>query len=230
MSQNGSPVDGSLTSSPLDLPAHEQATQLRAGDITARGLAELAFARVRAQEPALNAYITLIEDEALAQADAADARLRSGEAAPLTGIPIGVKDLLSTRGVATTAASRMLDGFRPIVDSTVVAKLREAGAVFVGKTNLDEFAMGSSTEHSAFGPTHNPWDLERVPGGSSGGSAATVAARRRAALARHRHRRLDPPAGRPLRHPRPEAHVRARQPLRCRRLRFLARAGRPLRA
>ena len=135
-----------------------------------------ALARVRAQEPALNAYITLTDDEALAQADAADARLRAGDAAPLTGIPIGVKDLLSTRGVPTTAASRMLDGFTPIVDSTVVAKLREAGAVFVGKTNLDEFAMGSSTEHSAFGQTHNPWDLERVPGGSSGGSAATVAA------------------------------------------------------
>ncbi len=160
----------------LDLPAHEQARRLRDGEVTARQLAELALRRVVAQEPALHAYITLTEEDALVQADAADARLRAGDATALTGIPIGIKDLLSTRGVPTTAGSRMLQGFHPIVDSTVVAKLREAGAVFVGKTNLDEFAMGSSTEHSAFGQTHNPWDLGRVPGGSSGGSAATVAA------------------------------------------------------
>lgn len=160
----------------LDLPAHEQAARLRSGEVTARQLAEAALARVRAQEAALGAYITFMDDEALAQADEADARLRAGNAAPLTGIPVGVKDLLSTKGVLTTAASRMLEGFRPIIDCTVVSRLREAGAVFVGKTNLDEFAMGSSTEHSAFGQTHNPWDLDRVPGGSSGGSAATVAA------------------------------------------------------
>ncbi len=160
----------------LDLPAHEQAVRLRAGAVTARALAEAATRRARAQEPALNAYITLTDDEALAQAAAADERLRAGSGGPLTGVPIAIKDLLSTRGIETTAASRMLRGFRPIVDCTVVTKLRTAGAVFVGKTNLDEFAMGSSTEHSAYGPTHNPWALDRVPGGSSGGSAATVAA------------------------------------------------------
>jgi len=160
----------------LDAPAHEQAKQLRSGGVTSRALTEAALARVHAQEASLNAYITVTDHEALEQADAADARLRAGNVAPLTGIPIGVKDLLSTKGVETTAASNMLRGFKPIIDCTVVAKLREAGAVFVGKTNLDEFAMGSSTEHSAYGPTHNPWDLERVPGGSSGGSAATVAA------------------------------------------------------
>jgi aspartyl-tRNA(Asn)/glutamyl-tRNA(Gln) amidotransferase subunit A len=160
----------------LDLTAHEQAAHLRSGAVTARALAQAALARVGAQEASLNAYISINEPEALAQADAADARLRAGNAAPLTGIPIGVKDLLSTKGVATTAASNMLRNFTPIIDCTVVAKLREAGAVFVGKTNLDEFAMGSSTEHSAFGATHNPWALDRVPGGSSGGSAATVAA------------------------------------------------------
>ncbi|MEE8421320.1 MAG: Asp-tRNA(Asn)/Glu-tRNA(Gln) amidotransferase subunit GatA [Dehalococcoidia bacterium] len=160
----------------LDRTAHEHAAALRAGEYTARALAEATLARVHGQEPALNAYITVTEDEALAQADAADERLSAGDAGPLTGIPIAIKDLLSTRGVLTTAGSRMLGNFVPIVDCTVVARLREAGAVFVGKTNLDEFAMGSSTEHSAYGATHNPWDLERVPGGSSGGSAATVAA------------------------------------------------------
>jgi aspartyl-tRNA(Asn)/glutamyl-tRNA(Gln) amidotransferase subunit A len=160
----------------LGRTAHEQAAALRGGQVTARALAEATLARVHAQDDALNAYITFMDDEALEQADAADVRLRGGDAGPLTGIPVGVKDLLSTACVATTAASNMLRNFKPIIDCTVVAKLREAGAVFVGKTNLDEFAMGSSTEHSAFGPTHNPWDLERVPGGSSGGSAATVAA------------------------------------------------------
>ena len=160
----------------LDRPAHEHAARLRAGDYTARALAEATLRRVRDQEPRLNAYITITDELALAQAEAADERLRSGDAAPLTGIPVAIKDLLSVVGVETTAGSRMLQGFVPVMDCTVVAKLREAGAVFVGKANLDEFAMGSSTEHSAFGPTHNPWDLARVPGGSSGGSAATVSA------------------------------------------------------
>ncbi len=158
------------------LPAHEHARRLRAGDYTSRALTEAALLRVESQEPQLNAYVTIMRDEALAQADAADERLRAGDTAPLTGVPIAVKDLLSTQGVRTTAGSRMLHDFVPIIDCTVVTKLREAGAVFVGKANLDEFAMGSSTEHSVFGPTKNPWDLERVPGGSSGGSAATVAA------------------------------------------------------
>ncbi len=165
-----SPID-------LDLTAHEHTGRLRAGEYTARALADAVLARVRAQEPALNAYITVTEELALAQADAADTRIKNGDTGPLVGIPVGVKDLLSTKGVQTTAASHMLQGFVPVLDCTVVERLNAAGAVTIGKTNLDEFAMGSSTEHSYFGPTKNPWDLARVPGGSSGGSAATVAAR-----------------------------------------------------
>ncbi len=160
----------------LDRTAHEHATALRAGDYSARQLAEATLARVRAQEH-LNAYITLTEELALAQADAADARIQAGDAGPLTGIPVGVKDLLSTKGIPTSAGSRMLEGYRPVFDCTVVERLQQAGAVVIGKTNLDEFAMGSSNEHSAFGPVRNPWDTSKVPGGSSGGSAATVAAR-----------------------------------------------------
>ncbi|MFA7248198.1 MAG: Asp-tRNA(Asn)/Glu-tRNA(Gln) amidotransferase subunit GatA [Dehalococcoidia bacterium] len=161
----------------LDRTAHEHAACLRAGDYTSRALTEATLARIHAQDSDLNAYITFTDELALAEADEADARLRSGDPGPLVGVPVAVKDLLSTQGIQTTAASKMLEGFVPIVDCTVVRRLKQAGAVIVGKTNLDEFAMGSSTEHSAFGPTRNPWALDRVPGGSSGGSAATVASR-----------------------------------------------------
>ena len=154
--------------------AHEL---LKTRAIGARELLDAVEARVAAVDGEIHAYLTLCREAARAQADAADRRLRNGEGVtPLTGIPIALKDNLCTTGVKTTCASKILEGFIPPYDATVVERLRAQGAVFVGKTNMDEFAMGSSTENSAFGVTRNPWDRTRIPGGSSGGSAAAVAA------------------------------------------------------
>jgi aspartyl-tRNA(Asn)/glutamyl-tRNA(Gln) amidotransferase subunit A len=150
---------------------------LRAGDFSAVDLLEAVWKRAAITEAHLHAYLTLDRNGARAAAEAADAALAGdGEPGPLTGVPIAVKDNMCTRGVETTASSKMLSGYLPPYDATVVTRLREAGAVIVGKTNLDEFAMGSSTENSAYGPTRNPWNPDMVPGGSSGGSAAAVAA------------------------------------------------------
>ncbi len=161
-----------------DLTIAQAAVSLRVKEISAR---ELTQAHIDGMEQlaGLNAYITSTPDIALAQADAADAALARGEAGPLAGIPLGIKDLFCTAGIRTTAGSRILAPFVPPYESTVTAKLLQDGAVFLGKTNLDEFAMGSSNESSAFGPVTNPWSPEAtvlVPGGSSGGSAAAVAA------------------------------------------------------
>ena len=149
---------------------------LDAGDWSARELAQEALARIDAGNPALNCFITVSAEQALAAADAADASIAAGTAGPLTGIPIAHKDVFCTAGVPTTCGSRMLAEFVPPYDATVVARLGGAGAVCVGKTNMDEFAMGASTETSWFGPAHNPWDRRRTPGGSSGGAASAVAA------------------------------------------------------
>jgi aspartyl-tRNA(Asn)/glutamyl-tRNA(Gln) amidotransferase subunit A len=167
------------------LHAHEMAALLRSGEVSSRELTQAHLAVAERQNRALNAWLVINRAEALAQADLADARIaaarHSGPEAlaalhPLCGIPIGLKDLVSVKGGQATAGSKILKGYIAPFDSTVTARLREAGAVFIGKTNMDEFAMGSSTEHSAYGPTANPWNLARVPGGSSGGSAAVVAA------------------------------------------------------
>jgi aspartyl-tRNA(Asn)/glutamyl-tRNA(Gln) amidotransferase subunit A len=150
---------------------------LRRREFSALELTRACLERIAALEPRLNAFLTVAESEALAQAKAADRRLAEATPAPdLCGIPLGIKDIFATRGIRTTCASRILENFVPPFDATVIERLREAGAVFLGKLNMDEFAMGSSTENSAFGPTRNPFDLNRVPGGSSGGSAAAVAA------------------------------------------------------
>jgi aspartyl-tRNA(Asn)/glutamyl-tRNA(Gln) amidotransferase subunit A len=160
----------------IKLNIAEAQAKLRKRDISARELTRACLDRIAAVEPKLNAFITVTEAEALGQADAADAMLAKADAPPLCGIPLGIKDIYATKGVKTTCASKILANFVPPFDATVIAKLRAEGAVFVGKANMDEFAMGSSTENSAFGPTRNPHDLERVAGGSSGGSAAAVAA------------------------------------------------------
>ncbi|HNY27927.1 MAG TPA: Asp-tRNA(Asn)/Glu-tRNA(Gln) amidotransferase subunit GatA, partial [Candidatus Sumerlaeota bacterium] len=164
-------------SEPYSWTVHEASAKLRAREISSVELTRSVLDRIASVEPRVRAYVTVDGDRALEMARAADERLVAGTAqSPLCGVPLGLKDNLCTTDFPTTCASKILENFRPPYDATVVARLREAGAVFVGKTNQDEFAMGSSTENSGFHPTSNPWDLERTPGGSSGGSAAAVAA------------------------------------------------------
>lgn len=163
------------------LTAHQAADLVRRGEISSVELTRAVLDRISALEPKIHAYLNVTADDALQSAERADSTLKQARhdnspIVPLHGVPMSIKDVISTQGVTTTAGSRILENFVPVYNATVIEKLTAAGAFLIGKTNPDEFAMGSSTENSGYGVTHNPWDLTRVPGGSSGGSAAAMAA------------------------------------------------------
>ena len=160
----------------LDMTLAEMSRSLASGELNSSELTKALLDRIEHYDATINSFITVTADQALDAASAADAARKRGDAGPLTGIPIAFKDIFCTKGVRTTCASRMLDDFVAPYDATVVERLSAAGTVSLGKTNMDEFAMGSSNENSFFGAVHNPWQRSRVPGGSSGGSAAAVAA------------------------------------------------------
>jgi aspartyl-tRNA(Asn)/glutamyl-tRNA(Gln) amidotransferase subunit A len=158
------------------LTIHELGALLDKREISAREVTEAFYGRIDIVDNRVHAYLTLTRDLAFEQADQADRRRQAGEHGPLLGIPLAIKDVICTKGVPTTCGSKILHSFVPPYDATVMERLGSAGAILLGKANMDEFAMGSSTEHSAYGTTRNPWDLYTIPGGSSGGSAAAVAA------------------------------------------------------
>ncbi len=158
------------------LTIHEARALLDSRQVSSVDLTKAVLGRIAQVEDSVKAFVTITEDLAIEQAERADARIANGDATPLTGIPMQLKDNMATRGVTTTCSSRMLENYVPPYDATVTRRLYDQSAILVGKGNLDEFAMGSSTENSAFFPTRNPWDLDRVPGGSSGGPAAAVSA------------------------------------------------------
>ena len=157
--------------------AHEMASAMQAGEITSVELTQAHLDRISAVDSQVHAFLHVDTEGALSQAKSVDdARARGEKVGPLAGVPLALKDVMVQKGIPTTAGSKILEGWRPPYDATVVSKMKSAGIVILGKTNMDEFAMGSSTENSAYGPTHNPWDLTRIPGGSGGGSSAALAA------------------------------------------------------
>jgi len=159
-----------------ELTAHQLHNFLKEKKVSSKEITQSVFRRIEAQDKQINAYVTLTKDLALKQAEEVDTQIAKGaKIAPLTGIPLAIKDIISTRGIKTTCGSKILSNYVPIYDATVVGRLKEEKAIFLGKTNMDEFAMGSSNENSAYGVCRNPWDLSTIPGGSSGGSAACVA-------------------------------------------------------
>ena len=166
-----------MTSELIKWTAAETSSAIASGAVSAVEVAQAHLDRIASVDERVHAFLYVDTEGALASAAAVDAKRASGAAlGPLAGVPLALKDVMTMKGIPTTCGSKMLEGWRPPYDSTVVERLRAADIVILGKTNMDEFAMGSSTEHSAYGPTHNPWDLSRIPGGSGGGSSAALAA------------------------------------------------------
>ena len=156
--------------------AAELATLIASGEVSSREVTQAHLDQIERVDGAINAFLYVDAEGALAQAELADKARGNGSSSALNGVPLALKDVLTQKGIPTTCGSKILEGWRPPYDATVVTKLKKAGVVILGKTNMDEFAMGSSTENSAYGPTRNPWDVQRIPGGSGGGSAAALAA------------------------------------------------------
>ena len=214
----------------VDRTAAELLADLNAHRLSSVEVTQAFIEQIERLDPKVKAFLRYDADAALAQAKVNRRAPRKEAPRRFAGRPAGRRKRSDLhKGELTTCASKMLENFRPPYDATVIEKLRAADAVFLGRTNMDEFAMGGSTENSAFFPTRNPWDLDRIPGGSSGGAAASVAAGMAPPLDRHRHRRLDPPARRPVRRHRHEADLWPRQPLRPGRVRQQPRPDRPAR-